>query len=157
MEASAFRFSSIGRHIEHHQPHTQDLPRPLALQHGIHQQDAAQPLALLSPIDSEVTEKNAWDQVRARCLRGSIGWHVGCADGMGIDGVKAQAGPRFVCLGSVGGDVEPGVVITLLALRGAAQKIVLAVAAAAELPGVVPTRVKGLDPNRLAPDQGRTT
>jgi hypothetical protein len=41
-------------------PHPQDLPRPLALLHGIHEQDAAQSLSLLSPIDSEVTEKNAW-------------------------------------------------------------------------------------------------
>jgi hypothetical protein len=56
---------------------------------------------------------------------------------MGIDGVEAQAGPRFACLGSVSGDVEPGVAITLLALSGAALKVVLAVAAAAEVLGVV--------------------
>jgi hypothetical protein len=35
VEASAFRLSSSGRHSEQHQPHTQDLPRPLALLHGI--------------------------------------------------------------------------------------------------------------------------
>ena len=63
MEASAFRSSSSTRHIKHHQPHTQDLPRPLALLHGINQQDAPQPLALLSPVDSKVAEKNAWDQI----------------------------------------------------------------------------------------------
>ena len=57
MEASAFRCSSSARHFEHHQPHTQDLPRPLALLHGIHQQDAPQPLALLPPVDSKVAEK----------------------------------------------------------------------------------------------------
>ena len=57
VETSAFRFSSGARHIEHHQPHTQDLPRPLALLHGIHQQDAPQPLALLSPVDSKVAEE----------------------------------------------------------------------------------------------------
>jgi hypothetical protein len=55
--------SSGARHIEQHQPHTQDLPRPLALLHGIHQQDAPQPLALLPPVDSKVAEKNAWDHV----------------------------------------------------------------------------------------------
>jgi hypothetical protein len=104
--ASAFRFSSSSRHIEHHQPHTQDLPRPLALLHGIHQQDAPQPLALLSLVHSKVAEKNAWDQVRARCPRGSIGGHVGHADGMGIDGVEAQTGPKFGDLGSDGGDVD---------------------------------------------------
>ncbi|KMM16277.1 hypothetical protein SYNGFB01_12200 [Synechococcus sp. GFB01] len=90
MEAGAFRFSSIGRHIEQHQPHSQDLPRPLALLHGIHQQDATQPLALVPPVDSEVAEKNAWNQVRSRCPRGSIGGHVSHANGMGIDGVKAR-------------------------------------------------------------------
>ena len=67
----------------------------MALLHGIDQQDAPQPLALLSPIDSKVAEKNAWDPVRARCPRGSSGRHVGHANGMGIDGVEAQAGPRF--------------------------------------------------------------
>ena len=109
MQASAFRRSSSARHIEQHQPHTQDLPRPLALLHGIHQQDAPQPLALLSPIDSKVAEKNAWDQVRAWCTRCSLARHLGHLDGMGIDGVEAQADPRFVCLGGVSGDVEPGV------------------------------------------------
>ncbi len=99
---------------------TSDLPRPLALLYGIHQQDAPQPLALLSPIDSKVAEKNAWDQVRAWCTWGSIARHVGHADGMGIDGVEAQAGSRFAGLGGGSGDVEPGVAITLLALRGAA-------------------------------------
>jgi len=67
---------------------------------------------------------------------------------MGIDGIEPQAGPRFVNLGGVSGDVEPGVAITLLALGGAAQKVVLAVAAAAEVLGVVQARVKGFDPNR---------
>jgi hypothetical protein len=57
----------------------------LALLHGIHQQDATQPLALVLPVDSEVAQKNTWDQVRARCSRGSIGGHVDHADGMGID------------------------------------------------------------------------
>ena len=126
MEASAFRFSSRARYIEHHQPHTQDLPRPLAL---------------LSLVHSKVAEKNAWDQVRARCPRGSIGRHVGHADGMGIDGVEAQAGPRFAGLGGVSGDVEPGVAITLLAFGGAAQDVVLAIAAAADVLGVVQARV----------------
>lgn len=51
VEASTFRCSSSARHIEHHQPHIQDLPRPLALLHGIHQQDELQPLALLSPTE----------------------------------------------------------------------------------------------------------
>ncbi|MCH9713630.1 MAG: hypothetical protein K0U63_03670, partial [Cyanobacteria bacterium] len=40
-----------------------------------------------------------------------IGRHIGHANGMGIDGVEAQAGPRFVNLGGVSGDVEPGVPI----------------------------------------------
>jgi hypothetical protein len=59
VEASAFRCSSRARHIEHHQPHTQDLPRPLALLHGLHQQDVHQPLTLLSAVDSKVAEKTA--------------------------------------------------------------------------------------------------
>jgi hypothetical protein len=50
---------------------------------------------------------------------------------MGIDGIEPQAGPRFACLGGVSGDVEPGVAIALLALGGAAQNVVLTVAAAA--------------------------
>jgi hypothetical protein len=65
---------------------------------------------------------------------------------MGIDGVEAQAGSRFACLVGVSGDGEPGVAITLLALGGAAQNVVLAVAAAAEVLGVVQARVKGFDP-----------
>lgn len=120
MEASAFRFSSSARHIEHHQPPTQELPCPLALLHGIGQQDASKPLALLSPIDRKVAEKNDWDQVRSRGLRGSIGRHIGHADGMGIDGVEDQAGPRLIDLGGVSGDGEPGGAITLLAPGGAA-------------------------------------
>ena len=44
--------------------------------------------------------------------------------------------------------VAPGTLGTLLALGGAAQKVVLAVAAAAEVLGVVQARVKGFDPNR---------
>jgi hypothetical protein len=47
----------------HHQPHTQDLPRPLALLQGIDQQDAPQRHSLLFPVDSKVAEKNAWDQI----------------------------------------------------------------------------------------------
>lgn len=39
--------------------------------------------------------RKSLDHVRARCPRGSIGRHVGHANGMGIDGVEAQAGPRF--------------------------------------------------------------
>jgi len=101
VQAYAFRVTSSARHIEQHQPHPQDLPRPLALLHGIHEQDAAQSLSLLSPIDSEVTEKNAWDQIRSRGPRGRIGRHIGYANGMGIDGVEAQAAPRFSDLGGV--------------------------------------------------------
>ena len=52
VQAYAFRVTSSARHIEQHQPHPQDLSRPLALLHGIHEQDAAQSLSLLSPIDS---------------------------------------------------------------------------------------------------------
>ena len=107
VEASAFRFSSSARHIEHHQPHTQDRPRPLAL---------------LSPaVDSKVAEKIAWDRIRAWCPPGRIARHVGHADGMGMDGVEALGGPRFACLGGVSGDLEPGVAITLLATGRAAQ------------------------------------
>ena len=64
---------------------------------------------------------------------------------MGIDGVETQASPRFAGLGGVGSDIKPGVAITLLAFSGAAQKVVLAVAAAAKVLGVVPPRVKGFD------------
>ena len=67
---------------------------------------------------------------------------------MGIDGVEAQAGPRFACLGGVSGDVEAGVAIMLLALGGAKQEVVLADAAAAEVLDVVQVRVKGFDPIR---------
>ena len=106
---------------------------------------APQPLALVSRIDSKVAEKNAWDQVRARCPRGSIDRHVSYADGMGIDGVEAQAGPTFTGLGGISGDVEACVAITLLAFGGATQNVVLAVAAAAKVLGDVPPRVKGFD------------
>jgi hypothetical protein len=82
VEASAFRVTSSARHIEQHQPDPQDLARPLALLHRIHQQDAAQSFALLSLIDSEVTEKNAWDQIRSRRPRGRIGRHIGYANGL---------------------------------------------------------------------------
>ena len=66
VKASAFRVSSSTRDIEQHQPHPQDLARPLALLHGIHQQDAPQSIPLLSPIHSELTEENTWDPLRAR-------------------------------------------------------------------------------------------
>ena len=77
----------------------------------------------MSCVDSKVADKNAWDQVRARCPRFSIERHISHTDGMGINGVETQASPRFAGLGGVGGNVEPGVAITCWRLAVRRRKL----------------------------------
>ena len=77
------------------QPHTQDLPHPLALQQRIHQQNAAQSLPLMPLVNGEVAEEYSGNQVGARWSRGGLRRQIGCANGMGIDGVEAENNPRL--------------------------------------------------------------
>ena len=70
MQTSLGLFPALCRHIQEQQPHTKDLPHPLALQQRIHQQNAAQSLALMPLVNGEVAEEYSGNQVGARVVAG---------------------------------------------------------------------------------------
>jgi hypothetical protein len=76
------------------QPHTKDLAHPLALHQRIHQQNAAQSLPLMPLVNGEVAEEYSGNQVGARWPGGGLRRQIGCANGMGIDGIALLASGR---------------------------------------------------------------
>jgi hypothetical protein len=59
MKTRSDLFPTLGRHVQEQQPHTQDLPHPLALEQRIHQQDPTQPLTLVLPVNGEMADSDA--------------------------------------------------------------------------------------------------
>ncbi len=94
MQTSSVLFPALCRHIQEQQPHTQDLPHPLALQQRIHQQNAAQSLPLMPLVNGEVAEEYSGYQVGARWPGGGLRRQIGYANGMGIDGIALLASGR---------------------------------------------------------------
>ena len=46
-------------------------------------------------VNGEVAEEYSGNQVGARWSRGGLRRQIGCANGMGIDGVEAENNPRL--------------------------------------------------------------
>lgn len=153
MQPIACCLTGLMRNIQKQQSHAQDLLNGLTSLQSIDQQDAAQTTALMLLIHSQVTQENGRDQLRTRRPCRGIWRQIRQSDGVRMDGIKAQTGPRFSQQRVVGGHIEPGVAITLLAASRATEKVVLAGTAGVKVLGDVQRWVKG--PNPVEHSSGR--